>query len=126
MQAAPLKGHTFYLAIKWDLPVNNEQLDKQEGAGSWRKSGLSLQGQNETVIVERLFLCFAELLAAHPCSWLVKHQMRSEAGPKSQDFGQSRREGSDSPAPAEVESNAIKEVLTPEVLVCGGPQHGPL
>lgn len=37
----------------------------------------------ETATVERLFLCFAELLAARPSFWLVKHQVRSEAGPKS-------------------------------------------
>lgn len=43
---------------------------------------LVFRARIKTATVERLFLCFAELPAACPGSWLVKHQVRSEAGPK--------------------------------------------
>lgn len=44
--------------------------------------------------MERLLLCFAELMAACPSSWLVKHQVRSEAGHQSLNLDQSRSAGS--------------------------------
>jgi len=110
--------------------VKGEQLAKGKVLHPGERQALIFRESIETATVERVFLCFAEHLAATPPgSLLVKHQVRSEAGPKSWDLGQSRSAGSKTHlplAPAESDAaatQAINEVLTPEVLGSGGPEH---
>lgn len=63
--------------------MNKEQLTSKKVLSPGESQVFAFREGIETVIVERLSLCFAELLAAHPGSWLVKHQVRSEVEPKS-------------------------------------------
>lgn len=63
--------------------MKGEQLADRRVLCPGERQVLVFRERIETDTVERLFLCFAELPAARPGSWLVKHQVRSEAGPKS-------------------------------------------